>query len=64
MKQTIISIIVITVLYGCGGSDDDEGTCTIFKAGDNVVIRDISLGKCQDRFINEPGATGWKWEAD
>jgi hypothetical protein len=58
----VLSLLLLCVIFsGCGGGDD-LGTCTIKKSGDDVVIKDISLEECQERFGNEPGATGWEWE--
>jgi hypothetical protein len=63
MKYFISLIIMLFLLSACGGGGDDNGTCTILKrSGSDVVIDDISLEACQERFISEPGASGWKWE--
>lgn len=56
----------ILFLFFCGfilsACDDGEdlGTCTITRSGGNLVI-EVTLEECQNRFLNEPGATGWGW---
>lgn len=62
-KILVLSFIAFIFLQACaGGGGDDNGTCTILKSGDNIILKNISLEACQDKFINEPGARGWKWE--
>jgi len=59
LKWLFILGLLTGSVGACGG--DDLGTCIIMKSGDDVVIEDISLEECQQRFLEEPGARGVEW---
>ncbi len=57
----VLCLFLTSLIFGGCGSDD-LGACIIKQSGDDMVIEDISLEECQERFGEKAGATGWEWK--